>query len=247
MASEPEKAVSDVDEHRVRLERQAREAAYPEQRVGARIRWVAAVVAGAVVLGGGVLLATVSGTSQPSQAALSAVPLAPATAPSPTPSVSRPSTPAVAPAPTITTSVRATQSSVAQPPPAAPRCPTGGVSTFNDDAADIVYTGSWKVSDGRGFGDFRDDVHFTTTNGSRVSLSFNGTGISLFSETNSDEGQLDIFLDGVFQRTVDATSETRRVQQVVFSVCGLQAGFHNIRAVKRSGGYMIVDRFDVTS
>jgi len=241
------KAVSDPEEHRVRLERQAQEAAYPQQRVGARIRWVAAVLAGLVVVGSGVLLVTVSSTSLPRPAALPAVPLPLATAPA-TSSVSRPPTQPVAPVPTLTTSVAATRSSVAQPPPVplAVRCPGARTTTLNDDAADITYNGSWKVSRNRGFGDFGDDVHFTASNGSFAGLSFSGSGISLFSETNSDEGRMDVFLDGVFQRTVDTTSETRRVQQVVFSACGLQPGFHNIRAVKRSGDYMLIDRFDVT-
>jgi alpha-L-fucosidase len=146
-------------------------------------------------------------------------------------------------------SATATRSSVAPPPatvPAGTRCPTAGTSLVNDDAADIDYRGSWQVSRDRGLGDFRDDVHFTTSNGSLVSFSFSGRGISLVSETFSDEGRMDVYLDGKFQRTVDTTSETRRVQQVVFNVCGLQPGFHNIRAVKRSGNYMLVDRFDVT-
>jgi hypothetical protein len=58
---------------------------------------------------------------------------------------------------------------------------------------------------------------------------------------------MDVYLDGQFQRTVDTTSETRHAQQVVFSACGLPPGYHTIRAVKRSGTYMLVDRLDVMS
>jgi hypothetical protein len=248
--AEPLKAVSDPEEHRMRLERQAQEAAYPQQRVGARIRWVAAVLAGLVVVGSGVLLVTMSGTSQPRSAALSSVPLPPATAPPPTSSVSRPPTQSVVPVPPLTGSVTATRSSVAQPPPPTVpvgRCSGATTSTFNDDAAGITFSGSWKASRDRGFGDFGDDVHFTTSNGSFASLSFSGTGISLFGETNLDQGRMDVVLDGKLQRTVDTTSATRRAQQVLFTACGLQPGFHNIRAVKRSGSYMVIDRFDVTS
>lgn len=247
MDAEPVKAVSDPEEHRVRLERQAQEAAYPQQRVGARIRWVAAVLAGLVVVGSGVVLVMVSRTSQAPPAALSPGPLAPATAAPPTSSVSRPSTQAVAPIPTLTLSVTATGSSAAPATaPAVRRCAGAGTTTFNDDATGITYNGSWKASRDRGFGDFRDDVHFTPSNGSFASFSFSGTGIALFGETNRDEGRMDVLLDGVLQRTVDATSETRLAQQVVFTACGLQPGFHNIRAVKRSGDFMVIDRFDVT-
>lgn len=239
------KAVSDPEQHRVRLERQAQEAAYPQQRVGARIRWVAAAVAGLVVVGAGVMLVTVSRTSETRPAALPSVPLAQATPTPPTSAASRPSTQAAAPPPTLTTSITATRSSVAAPPPV-PRCAGAGTLTVNDNSADITYFGAWKVSRDRGFGDFGDDVHFTTSNGSSVSFSFSGTGISLFGETNSDEGRMDVFVDGKLQRTVDNTSETRRAQQVLFTACGLQPGFHNIRAFKRSGDYMVIDRFDVT-
>ncbi len=247
VTAEPGEAVSEPDEHRVRLERQAQEAAYPQQRAGARIRWVAAGVAGLVVLASGVLLVTVSRSSEPRPVALSSVPLAPATAQPTTSSASRPPTQAAAPPPTLTTSVSATQSGVAQPPPKAPSCPAANTAAFNDDTRDITYNGSWRVSSDRGLGDFGDDVHFTKSDGNFVSFSFQGSGISLFTETNNDEGRIDILLDGAFQRTVDATSATRRAQQAVFTVCGLSPGFHNIRAIKRSGEYMLVDRFDVTT
>jgi hypothetical protein len=245
-------------EHRLRLERLARQAAYSQQRAGARIRWVAAVLAGLVVVGSGVLLTTVSSTSQPRPVALSPVSLEPATAlpptPASTPTASASSLPASVPvaAPAFTMSATATRSIAAQKPPqkppvpAAPNCPAAGTSTLNDDAAGITYSGSWRPNRNRGYGDFHDDVHYTNSNGDSVSYSFTGTGISLFTETFRDEGRMDVYLDGQFQRTVDTTSETRRVQQIVFKACGLQAGFHNIRAVKRSGDNMLIDRLDVT-
>lgn len=242
----PVKAVSELDEHRVRLERQAQDAAYPQQRVGARIRWAAVVLGALVVVSSGVLVATVSRTSGLPPAALSSVPRLPAIAPQPTSSASRPPAPAVAPPTALTMSVTATQSSAAQPPaPVARSCSTADTSSLNDNAADITYSGSWRASRDRGFGDFDDDVHFTKSDGSSVSYSFTGTGISLIGETNDDQGQLDVYLDGTLQRTVDTTSETRSAQQVVFTTCGLQPGYHNIRAVKRSGEFMVVDRFDV--
>lgn len=118
--------------------------------------------------------------------------------------------------------------------------------TLNDDADGIVYRGPWYASGNRGLGDFHDDVHATMADGSWVGYAFTGTGIALFSETYSDEGRMDVYLDEVFQRTVDTTSQDRHAQQSVFSACGLPPGRHTIRAVKRSGTYMLVDRLDVT-
>ncbi|RSM50905.1 alpha-L-fucosidase, partial [Amycolatopsis balhimycina DSM 5908] len=134
----------------------------------------------------------------------------------------------------------------AAPVTPAPHCPTAETATLNDDANGIVYSGSWYVAGRRGLGDFHDDVHATMANGSSVGYAFTGTGIALFSETYSDEGRMDIYLDEVFQRTVDTTSQARHAQQSVFSACGLSPGRHTIRAVKRSGTYMLLDRFDVT-
>ncbi len=44
---------------------------------------------------------------------------------------------------------------------------------------------------------------------------------------------------------MDTTSGVRLTQQVIYSVRGLPQGSHTLRGVKRSGTYMLVDRFDV--
>jgi hypothetical protein len=254
----PQKADADQDERRARLERQASEAADPQLRAGARIRW-AVVIAGAAVVVASIAMLTA--TSRPAQssheAALFSVPLEPATR------LPSSNIPAQSTAPTTSATVAATTSttpthsptrrSVApQPPPPAapvtpaPHCPTAETATLNDDANGIVYSGPWYTAGKRGLGDFHDDVHATMADGSQVGYAFTGTGIALFSETYSDEGRMDIYLDEVFQRTVDTTSQVRHAQQSVFSACSLSPGRHTIRAVKRSGTYMLLDRFDVT-
>ncbi|SFW92128.1 hypothetical protein [Amycolatopsis australiensis] len=248
----PVKAVSDPDEHRLLLERRAREAASAQLRAGAWIRWIAGVVAGAVVAVSLVLLATMPHSAPPRQAALSSVPLLPATTPPRRPVPAEPATavtpPSTSSTPAPTPTPTPARSSVAQPPvvPVADRCPNPRTARLNDDAPGIGYDGPWKVSRNRGFGDFADDVHFTTTDGASVRFSFTGTGIALFSETNGDEGRIDIYVDGTFRRTVDASAATRTAQQAVFSTCGLPPGSHDLRAVKRGGQYLLVDRIDVT-
>ena len=115
----------------------------------------------------------------------------------------------------------------------------------NDTDPAISYDPGWSLSSGRGLGDYQDDVHFTTTNGAGFSHTFSGTGVDLVSERFSDQGQIDIFLDGSLVSTVDTASPTRLSQQVVYSKRGLAAGNHTLRGVKRSGTYMLVDRIDV--
>jgi hypothetical protein len=240
------RAEANTDEHRARLEHRAEEAARPQLRAGARIRWAAVAIAGLVVVAGVASLATMTGPA-PRNAAVSSVPLPPAAPPA-----ARTVPPRTTTAPSTTTSATPTPSttrpSVAPPPvvTAARRCPNSETVSLNDDADGVVYRGSWNVSSDREFGDFHSDVHFTKSNGSWVGYSFTGTGIALFSETFSDEGRMDVYLDDVLQRTVDTTSDVRYAQQAVFSACALPPGPHTLRAVKRSGTFMLVDRFDVT-
>ncbi|MGW3959995.1 hypothetical protein ACWED2_09225 [Amycolatopsis sp. NPDC005003] len=251
------------DERRARLERQASEAAEAQLRAGARIRWAFVVAGAAVVVTSIAVLTSMSGPAQsPREAAVWSVPLEPATllpssaipaqAAAPTTSATPPPTTSATTSATPTHSP--TRRSVTPPPPppsaapvtATPHCPTAETATLNDDATGIVYSGPWYTAGKRGLGDFHDDVHATMADGSQVAYAFTGTGIALFSETYSDEGRMDIYLDEVFQRTVDTTSQVRHAQQSVFSACGLSPGRHTIRAVKRSGTYMLLDRFDVT-
>jgi len=123
--------------------------------------------------------------------------------------------------------------------------PTAGTTQrFNDNVA--TYSTGWAVSTARGLGDYNDDVHYATGNGASFTYTFSGTGIDYLSERNSDQGQVDIFLDGVLRATVDTTNGTRLAQQVVYGIRGLPPGSHTLRGVKRSGTYLLVDRFDVT-
>jgi len=118
----------------------------------------------------------------------------------------------------------------------------------DDDNLAIAYTGSsWASFGDRGLGDFDNDVHAATTNGNSASLTFTGTGVELIGETSSDQGDVEIVLDGTEVATEDTYSATRGVQQDIYSVSGLALGQHTIEVVKESGTYATIDGFDVTS
>ncbi|WP_343965111.1 X2-like carbohydrate binding domain-containing protein [Kribbella koreensis] len=124
----------------------------------------------------------------------------------------------------------------------------GGVRiiSLNDNDAQITYTGSWGNSTGRGFGDYRDDVQYAEANGDAFSSTFTGTGVDYITETHASQGDVDIYIDGIFKQTVNAGQASGRgAQQVVYSISGLTNGTHTIRGVKRSGQFMLVDRLDV--
>jgi alpha-galactosidase len=118
---------------------------------------------------------------------------------------------------------------------------------INDTDPAIVYTGSWSLSSNRGFGDYKDDVHFTQTNNDYFQYTFKGTGIDLITEKEASQGDIDIYIDNVFQRTVSTYNATRLTQQTVFSVSGLASGTHTIKAVKKSGTYMLLDKLSFRS
>jgi hypothetical protein len=116
----------------------------------------------------------------------------------------------------------------------------------NDTNSSITYTGaSWRYYANRGFGDYKDDVHAATANGDSVTVTFTGTGISLVTETNSDEGTIAVSLDGASQSSVNASSASRQAQQTVYSVSGLPLGRHSLTLTKTGGNWLVIDRFDV--
>ena len=118
---------------------------------------------------------------------------------------------------------------------------------LNDTASGITYSGSsWATSSGRGFGDYNNDIHYTTTNNDYCQYTFTGTGISYITEKYSDEGNVDVYIDGVKQTTVNCNAASRLVQQTLYSATGLSSGSHTIKLVKISGTYMLVDAFNVT-
>lgn len=121
----------------------------------------------------------------------------------------------------------------------------GHLAPLNDDDWRATYTGSWNVSSGRGLGDLGDDVHYTSTDGDSFSYTFTGTGIQVLSETNSDEGSADVYVDGTKVQSVSAYSAQRLAQQVLASVTGLPKGQHTIRIVKTGGSYLLIDGFTV--
>src|SRR5262249_26552692 len=65
---------------------------------------------------------------------------------------------------------------------------------------------------------------------------------------DTSQGDVDIYLDGQFVKTVNTGREQgqpRLSQQTVYTVNGLPNGSHTLMAVKKSGQFMLVDRVDV--
>ncbi|MFF7989030.1 hypothetical protein ACFZDG_04450 [Kitasatospora xanthocidica] len=116
--------------------------------------------------------------------------------------------------------------------------------SINEDDPAIGYSGSWATYANRGHGDFNDDVRATTENGASVTVPFVGTRIDVRTETNSDQGQVDVYIDGRYRKTIDTYAPSRSAQQSVFTA-DLPDGYHTLRLVKKSGQYLVVDRFTI--
>ncbi|MDU0200620.1 X2-like carbohydrate binding domain-containing protein [Paenibacillus sp. MAH-36] len=92
-------------------------------------------------------------------------------------------------------------------------------------------------------GDYADDVHASSVNGDSYLYSFTGTGIELLAPTGPELGDIDIYLDGELKQTINAHSAIRNAGQSLYRVSSLSKGAHTLKAVKKSGSYMLVDAF----
>jgi Carbohydrate esterase 2 N-terminal len=126
------------------------------------------------------------------------------------------------------------------------RAPAG--MRLNDTDPTITYSG-FSDSANRGLGDFDNDVHFATANGSTAKLTFTGTGIQVFGEQNTDQGNIGISIDGGAEQTISTLpSDGQRHSNVaVYTAAGLASGNHTIVVTKLSGTYTTLDGFNITS
>jgi hypothetical protein len=117
----------------------------------------------------------------------------------------------------------------------------GHLAPLNDSDWRATYSGSWGYSGGRPTGDLGADVHYTSTDGDSFSYAFTGTGLQVLSEVNSDEGTIDVYVDGTKTQTVNANAPERLAQQAIVTVTGLAKGQHTVKLVKTGGQYLLVD------
>ncbi|MEU6432080.1 hypothetical protein ABZ860_39775 [Microbispora sp. NPDC046973] len=107
---------------------------------------------------------------------------------------------------------------------------------------ELTYDANWHHTTSRGYGDYNDDTHHTTTAGATARYTFTGTGVDYLSERNGDMGNVDVYIDDVFQANVNLYAPgARQAQQVVYSKTGLANGQHTIKIVNRTTSVGMVD------
>lgn len=120
----------------------------------------------------------------------------------------------------------------------------GGTLT-NDNDADIVYSGNWSEVSDSIVSNYQSGFHTTADNNASIEYTFEGTGISYITQKNSQLGEVDIYIDGQLDQTVDCYNEKTLPQQYVYTKSGLSNGSHTIKLVKKSGSNMQLDAFGV--
>lgn len=119
-----------------------------------------------------------------------------------------------------------------------------GRTRLDDFDLSIEYRGSWIARGFRGLGDFHETAHGGHNNGDSATMPFTGTGVSVIGEKNSDQGDIEVFIDDVSKGVVSTSATSRQVQQTLYTIDGLDpATPHTVRVVKRSGQYATLDGF----
>lgn len=117
------------------------------------------------------------------------------------------------------------------------------------DDSEAKYSSGWSVRSDQLVGDFRGDVHITTTQGAYADFQFTGRGIEILSEKASELGDVEVLLDGksmgIFHLTQDPMP---RLYQIPFyRNMGLRDGPHTVRIVNKAptGTACVLDSFRI--
>jgi hypothetical protein len=123
----------------------------------------------------------------------------------------------------------------------------GGVERINNTSG-VAYTGTdwlWRDAARGGASSSLDDIDATQHAGDRFSVAFHGTRLVMFTETNTDETPVQISVDGGPAVTIDLRTPSRVYQAKVFDTGDLASGEHTVTGTSTTGGFFIVDAFDI--
>ncbi|MFI6757672.1 protein kinase [Micromonospora sp. NPDC050417] len=148
-----------------------------------------------------------------------------------------------APAPSTTPRARPSTTPSVKPSPS-----NQTPSDFMVNDTELTYSGKWTHFPNRNLGDHNNDVTVTGEVGATAEYSFTGTGFSYLAELNNDEGNVDVYVDGVYQANVNLyANPPRRSRQVVYQKTGLPAGRHTIKIVNKSTKIGMIDALKIVT
>lgn len=105
----------------------------------------------------------------------------------------------------------------------------------------ISFVGAWTYQANRGYGEYANDLHFTSTNGDTATIRFFGTGADLKGDKDYYRGDVRVVLDDGTASTVSAYNLTLLPQQTIYSTPALPLGWQTITTSKLTGTYMDLD------
>ena len=115
---------------------------------------------------------------------------------------------------------------------------------INDDDPGVGYDG-WFHKVNRNRGEFNNDVYESTRKGDRCFYRFDGSQISIITQTGPHLGELVVLIDGALDKVVSLDNGTCDVQQVVYSSRELEKRPHTIEIINNSNKLVMIDAFIV--
>jgi outer membrane protein assembly factor BamB len=128
---------------------------------------------------------------------------------------------------------------ISAPPPSGTR--------FEQTDTNIVKTGVWadftkSAASGGSYGR-------SSTSGASATIYFTGTRLDWIAMKGTTTGIADVYLDGVFDATIDLTASTATYQVNVWSTGTLSSGTHHVEIVRNSGSgvgkYLTLDAVEI--
>jgi hypothetical protein len=113
-----------------------------------------------------------------------------------------------------------------------------GAGLYDDTNSAWDYSGSW-VS-GSTAGPYNSTIKYTPTVGDSAQIAFTGTKFTLYYTKNTNRGNIDVYIDGVYSTTLNANAALS--WQSSYTSASLSYGTHTAKFVHAGGGaYIDVD------
>lgn len=119
------------------------------------------------------------------------------------------------------------------------------VRRFSERSPSITYQGTWKTATRTAYAG--GAAKYASSPGASASFSFSGTRVVWFGPVGPTRGKANVFLDGVYQRTIDLHATTFRAHKLVYGRSWTTAARHTlvIEVTGTPGHRVAIDEFAI--